>query len=1144
MGKDELRNFIFSQQDEQMQLAEQLRRVASSEAMLTLEHKLEASHEVANELSAKPSSHLSVSSSQPWSAHRGGGDEQSRVGGGGKDNVQHLTQQKRDRLMQRHGSRLEELHKQKLVLTHQKEQLDNESRDLADAEDPNTLLRSKRLPVSVLDPTVAIAAHPAGRSSLHSDPVHEEQKDIHGSGQRHAGHAAEEVKTEPLERVLAGDVTQGFRRLREMKVQLQETRHQIDQMSQIGPGNLWKEGASEAFRRELAKEQATLQHQQNVETRAKMHSAVKGNFVTAPSQLSSQLPPVASANPRDISWAPAASPASPRDPDICAPQTYPPVPPPAPESHKSRALAAPGGMVTDGGFRKSEDNGRRWGLEEEIEHIKRDYVSKGGSDMEILRAIATLQEQARGMPGCPVGAPTTTVLPPVSRVGASPLGAGLAGSRTGQSGGIGIGGGIGPGEHSLQAELNRLDAALSAKQHEHGLLARQLAAQPADANQSPPGTLGPGETIQASSTRKIASLNATHPAPGVERRGALTAEEEELREMERNPKDTDLFRLRKKHLVEMVKIKYDLELMRQTAAKENAESEVEILKKEGVRREWLAEQDQQLLQAKYRKHMAKEKPLAALSDGNENMNEYSPDLGLVLYVDFVQGLPAKVSNIQVVYGFYQGSTAKTEVRSLPLVPTERMASTAGGSNLQAVVAVKRAFTKVFPADDLQLVLEVQDLRNAAVGPRTFPLGWSVLPLFSKKGELKSGLWCMNMLHPPARFNVSFEDLDQMMPVPKLKVYCRLISGNPSMLKVHDNFIVNPEATRMQYTLVKYMEEQEREKEREKKEFVAPKRLVSGAGSEPHGEPQTEQKQKHLSSVVKGITAFGSLSRAASGGSQADSQSAAAPPVYIQIVIDGFSGSLSGHSHCQFEPVNVYVRISVVDKNGSEKPVLFSAHPSSDLSTWLRNPELDSPQHVSGVSFGAAAQPGGRESGASPQSRKNASLAGQGGRESRASLGQGSVQQDDADVPHDADTETQTQAQEQAAEAVGPRLIKTSWCSASENHKNLDVGKRHLREGVCVSEVPAVADMALLVKVYCDSQGTDRDAHVLRQDAHPDDVLIGWTRFPILDSDHSVKDGQFILPLAAPPSTLSEDFDVILYAITRAPFRGYPEILSK
>ena len=71
MGKDELRNFIFSQQDEQMQLAEQLRRVASSEAMLTLEHKLEASHEVANELSAKPSSHLSVSSSQPWSAHRG-----------------------------------------------------------------------------------------------------------------------------------------------------------------------------------------------------------------------------------------------------------------------------------------------------------------------------------------------------------------------------------------------------------------------------------------------------------------------------------------------------------------------------------------------------------------------------------------------------------------------------------------------------------------------------------------------------------------------------------------------------------------------------------------------------------------------------------------------------------------------------------------------------------------------------------------------------------------------------------------------------------------------------------------------------------------------------------------------------------------
>ena len=132
-----------------------------------------------------------------------------------------------------------------------------------------------------------------------------------------------------------------------MKVQLQETRHQIDQMSQIGPGNLWKEGASEAFRRELAKEQATLQHQQNVETRAKMHSAVNGNFVTVPSQLSSQLPPVASANPRDISGAPAASPASPRDPDICVPQTYPPVPPPCQRMLHEPRVGAPS-VAADG----------------------------------------------------------------------------------------------------------------------------------------------------------------------------------------------------------------------------------------------------------------------------------------------------------------------------------------------------------------------------------------------------------------------------------------------------------------------------------------------------------------------------------------------------------------------------------------------------------------------------------------------------------------------------------------------------------------------------------------------------------------------------------------------------------------------------
>ena len=58
-------------------------------------------------------------------------------------------------------------------------------------------------------------------------------------------------------------------------------------------------------------------------------------------------------------------------------------------------------------------------------------------------------------------------------------------------------------------------------------------------------------------------------------------------ETEQNPQDTDLYRLRKKHLTEMVKIKYDLEIMRQAAEKERVEAEVELLKKEGSRREWL-----------------------------------------------------------------------------------------------------------------------------------------------------------------------------------------------------------------------------------------------------------------------------------------------------------------------------------------------------------------------------------------------------------------------------------------------------------------------------------------------------------------------------------------------------------------------------
>jgi len=125
-------------------------------------------------------------------------------------------------------------------------------------------------------------------------------------------------------------------------------------------------------------------------------------------------------------------------------------------------------------------------------------------------------------------------------------------------------------------------------------------------------------------------------------------------------------------------------------------------------------QDKELLEAKYRKHMAKEKPIAALQDTSSLVDTYSPDLGLALYVDFIVGLASNEQSVQVIYAFYDGATPKTPIKSLPLLPTERVA--AGASLLQAVVALKRCFQKVFPSQDVRLVIEVSRLSSGACFP--------------------------------------------------------------------------------------------------------------------------------------------------------------------------------------------------------------------------------------------------------------------------------------------------------------------------------------------------------------------------------------------------------------------------------------------
>jgi hypothetical protein len=242
-----------------------------------------------------------------------------------------------------------------------------------------------------------------------------------------------------------------------------------------------------------------------------------------------------------------------------------------------------------------------------------------------------------------------------------------------------------------------------------------------------------------------------------------------------------------------------MQRLQQETAKNELEQQVEMMKKEHERREWVLKQQQQLLEAKYRKHMAREKPFMNVGGQSENNkpkdnNYYSPDVGFNMYVDYVLGLPSKVSNqVQVVYGFYEGMSAKTDAKSLPLSGVEN-----DGAGLRSVLAVKRAFLKVAANDKFKVIMELQSVLPATVdrGPRTMPVGWTMLRLFEEEGNFNRGLWRVPMFLPPVRPDLVPEDLVNLHRISNLEVFMRLIPGQQS--DVHDRFSINPDMTQMQY----------------------------------------------------------------------------------------------------------------------------------------------------------------------------------------------------------------------------------------------------------------------------------------------------------------------------------------------------------
>lgn len=443
-------------------------------------------------------------------------------------------------------------------------------------------------------------------------------------------------------------------------------------------------------------------------------------------------------------------------------------------------------------------------LLDEIQQLKYDYMSRGGKDSSLLEAILALERQTF-IPQSRAWAGAGGLHDVAHISGANAVQAVYSNQWSGVPSALGGPGMLGGGApmpspsyvhatsdfkmRSVQEEMARMDATIQERQYETKQLAQQLQLAQSEDQRNRSGDVAQRSTPIGKDGKETTSVRGRQ----------LTEEEEELMEMEANPKDTELYRLRKKHLQEMISLKYSMQRLQQETAKNELEQQVEMMKKEHERREWVLKQQQQLLEAKYRKHMAREKPFMNVGGQSENNkpkdnNYYSPDVGFNMYVDYVLGLPSKVSNqVQVVYGFYEGMSAKTDAKSLPLSGVEN-----DGAGLRSVIAVKRAFLKVAANDKFKVIMELQSVIPATVdrGPRTMPVGWTMLRLFEEEGNFNRGLWRVPMFLPPVRPDLVPEDLVNLHRISNLEVFMRLIPGQQS--DVHDRFSINPDMTQMQY----------------------------------------------------------------------------------------------------------------------------------------------------------------------------------------------------------------------------------------------------------------------------------------------------------------------------------------------------------
>ncbi|EQC41155.1 hypothetical protein SDRG_01133 [Saprolegnia diclina VS20] len=261
----------------------------------------------------------------------------------------------------------------------------------------------------------------------------------------------------------------------------------------------------------------------------------------------------------------------------------------------------------------------------------------------------------------------------------------------------------------------------------------------------------------------------------------------------------ELRALRLQHAQEMLRIQHERNLIEEQeklrAVREGAERRRKEADEQLEHDEWVAKQKRMVLALRMKKVLAKEQG-ANSTVVESSVLPYDPDLGFVIFWDFVLCVPLKAPCLQLTYALYDQTTTRSKHKLVRAHECEPH----GLSHQRCVFATRRDFEQMPASPHLRLLVEVAMVASPTEPRARAPasLGWTAVDIFLPSLELQEGCFKLPLSFTPLPQASAPWALPLGEDDASAKLYVRIVHA--AQAEEASKFPVNPDSMADKYTL--------------------------------------------------------------------------------------------------------------------------------------------------------------------------------------------------------------------------------------------------------------------------------------------------------------------------------------------------------